>query len=151
MHIPSLVKIHLHLLKLLSGNENTEMRWAHLKSKPDLQNINAYTKFGANPLTVTQLLSGNENKDRRWADNSVKNRPKFYQVTILNQISTISMHIPSLAKNIRWYFLKLSSRNETRVDRWTDLRRTTDGQTDRWANWCPKWNHNTTPLTCGRV
>ena len=40
--------------------------------KPDLLNINACTKFGLNPLTLTQLSSGNENLSESRADNSIK-------------------------------------------------------------------------------
>ena len=65
MHIPSLVKIHWCLVKLSSGNENMGMsraensikNWRHLpisNPKPDLNNINAYTKFGENTLMFTQ-------------------------------------------------------------------------------------------------
>ena len=60
MHIPSLVKIYWHLLKLLSGNENKDVWWVDnfvknwqtlpiSNPKPDLHNINEYTKFRANP------------------------------------------------------------------------------------------------------
>ena len=52
-------------------------------------------------------------------------------LAIPNQISTISMHTPSLVK-INW--LKISSRNEN-----------TDRQTHR----RPKWYHNTPLLSCG--
>ena len=61
MHIPSLVKIHWNLLKLLSGNENMDEWQAKnlcqkLKNlpisdpKPYLHNISAHTKYGQNPL-----------------------------------------------------------------------------------------------------
>ena len=43
MHIPNLVKIHRHLLKLSSGNKNMGM-------------INAHTKFGENLLMFTQVI-----------------------------------------------------------------------------------------------
>ena len=64
MHVPSLVKIPWHLHKLSSGNENMDMSpvdnfikiWQNLpisNPKPDLQNINAHTNFGENPLKFT--------------------------------------------------------------------------------------------------
>ena len=58
MHVPSLVKVPLHLLKLLSRSENMGMSGEITLSKfdknlpicnPDLHNINAHTKFGENP------------------------------------------------------------------------------------------------------
>ena len=66
MHIASLVKIPCYLLKLLSGNENKGMSraddsvkiWWNLpisNPKPDLLNVNAYSKFGENPLLFTQV------------------------------------------------------------------------------------------------
>ena len=67
MHTASLVKIPCNLLKLPSGNENMGMSradnsvkiWRNLpisNPKPDLQNINAHTKFCVNPLTFTQVI-----------------------------------------------------------------------------------------------
>ena len=67
MHVPSLVKIPWHLLKLLSGNQNMGVSWAdnYVKiwknlrisiPKPDLNNISVYTKFGENPLMFTQVI-----------------------------------------------------------------------------------------------
>ena len=56
MHVPSLVKVPWHLLKLSSGNQimgvsradNSVEIWRKLP-KPDLHNINPYTKVGENP------------------------------------------------------------------------------------------------------
>ena len=67
MHTASLVKIPCYLLKLLSGNENMGMSqadtsvkiWQNLpisNPKPDLLNVNAYSKFGENPLLFTQVI-----------------------------------------------------------------------------------------------
>ena len=95
MHVPCLVKISWHLLKFLSGHENTG-------------------------------VSG--------ADNSVK----IWPLAIPNWISTISMHIPNLAK-IHWRLHKLSY--DTKYWRTYDWRR--DGGT---SNVKPKY-----PATiCGR-
>ena len=65
----SLVKIHWHLLKLLSVNEISDVlqadncqklkKFAHLpisNPKPDLFNINIHTKFYENPLTFTLVI-----------------------------------------------------------------------------------------------
>ena len=57
MHIASSVKIPCYLLKLSSGNENMGVSWADnsvkvwqnlpiSNAKPDLLNVNAYSKFG---------------------------------------------------------------------------------------------------------
>ena len=66
MHIASLVKIPCYLLKLSSGNENMGVSradnsvkiWQNLpisNPKPDRLNVNAYSKFGENPLLFTQV------------------------------------------------------------------------------------------------
>ena len=60
-HQFSLVKIHWYLLKLSSGNENTDLsradnsvkNWQNLpmkSAKPDLHNIYAHTELNKNPL-----------------------------------------------------------------------------------------------------
>ena len=67
MHIASLVKIPCYLLKLLPGNENMGVSQADnsIKNwqnspisnpKPDLLNVNTYSKFGENPLVFTQVI-----------------------------------------------------------------------------------------------
>ena len=59
MHVKNLVKIHLFILKILSGNEiltsfkgrNSVMniqKWTLNNPKQDVININAYVKFGQN-------------------------------------------------------------------------------------------------------
>ena len=76
MHVPSLVKIPWYLLKLSSGNENMSMSWADnsvkiwwnlpiSNPKPNLHNINAHTKFGENPLMLTQIIIWKRNTARR--------------------------------------------------------------------------------------
>ena len=61
------MKIPCYLLKLSSGNENMGMSradnsvkiWRNLpisNPKPDLLNVNAYSKFGENPLLFTQVI-----------------------------------------------------------------------------------------------
>ena len=67
MHIASLMKIPCYLLKLSSRNENMGMSRADnsvkigqnlpiSNPKPDLLNVNAYNKFGENPLLFTQVI-----------------------------------------------------------------------------------------------
>ena len=67
MHISSLMKIPCYLLKLSSGNENMEVSRADnavkigqnlpiSNPKPDLLNVNAYSKFGENPLLFIQVI-----------------------------------------------------------------------------------------------
>ena len=67
MRIPSMVKTRWYILKLSSGNENTDVSGADksLKNlwnlpintpKLNFNNINAHTKFGENPLTYTQVI-----------------------------------------------------------------------------------------------
>ena len=76
MHIASLVKIPCYLLKLSSGNENMGISWADnsvkiwrnlpiSNPKPDLHNINAYTKFGENPFMFTQVIIQKRKMDGR--------------------------------------------------------------------------------------
>ena len=61
MHIASLMKIPCYLLKLSSGNENMGVSqadnsvkiWGNFpisNSKPDLLNVNAFSKFGENDV-----------------------------------------------------------------------------------------------------
>ena len=67
MHMASLVKIPCYLLKLSSGNEHMGVSQADnsikicrnlpiSNPKPDLLNVNAYYKFGENPLLFTQVI-----------------------------------------------------------------------------------------------
>ena len=65
MHVQTLVKIHLFILKTLSRNEilmsfkgrnsvTNCRKWTLNNPKLDVININAHTKFGQNPFTHTQ-------------------------------------------------------------------------------------------------
>ena len=67
MHIASLVKIPCYLLKSSSGNENMGIIQADnsvkisrnlpiRNPKPDLHDINTHTKFGEDPLMLTQVI-----------------------------------------------------------------------------------------------
>ena len=67
IHIASLVKIPCYLLKLSSGNENMGVSRADnsvnilrnlaiSNPKPDLLNVNAYSKFDENRLLFTQVI-----------------------------------------------------------------------------------------------
>ena len=120
MHIASLMKLPCYLLKLSSGNENMGVSradnfvkiWWNLpiiNPKPDFLNVNAYTKFGENPLLFTQVIA---QKRKYGCVLGIRQKlTKFAHIAIPNQISTISTHIPSLVK-IHWCLLKLSSGNE---------------------------------------
>ena len=112
----------------ISQADNSVKNWRNLpisNPKPDVHNINAHTKFGENPLMFTCYHLGT----KIWAcfgQITVSKIDEIRPLAIPNQISTISMHIPSLVK-IHWCLLKLSSGNE--MDGRTDVRRT-DGLTD---------------------
>ena len=67
IYTASLVKIPCYLLKLSSETENMGVSWADnsvkiwpnlpiSNPKPDLLNVNAYSKFGENPLLFTQVI-----------------------------------------------------------------------------------------------
>ena len=67
IHRANLVKIACYLLKLSSGNENMGVSRADnsvkirqnfpiSNPKPDLLNVNAYNKFGENPLLFTEVI-----------------------------------------------------------------------------------------------
>ena len=145
--IASLVKIPCYLLKLSSWNENMWLSradnsvktWWNLpisNPKPDLLNVNAYTKFGENPLLFTQVIVQKRKYGRGSGQITPSKIEEICPLAIPNQISTISMHTPSLMK-IHWCLLKLSSGNKKRRD----------GPTNGW----PTWNLNTLPLLCGGV
>ena len=74
MHVQNLIKIHLFILKILSGNEiltpvkgrNTVMNWRKWmlnNSKLDVVNINACAKFGQNPFIHYQDIEWKQNSD----------------------------------------------------------------------------------------
>ena len=147
MHVPSLVKIPWHLLKLSSGKQKygrvSGKIWRNLpisNPKPDLYNINAHTKFGENPLMFTQVIirklkygrgSGRYNSVKIWWNLPISNpKPDLHNINAHTKFG-----------EIHWCLLKLSSGNETR----------TDGRTDGQTHGHPTWNHNTPPLSCGGV
>ena len=96
----------------VSRADNSVKIWRNLpiiNPKPDLLNVNAYSKFDENPLLFIKLSSVNKTMVVSRADNSVKiwrNVP----ISNRNQISLMSMHIASLVR-IPCYLLKLKSRN----------------------------------------
>ena len=69
--------------------------------KPDLHNINVHYKFGENLLTFTQVIVRKQ-KYRHWQI-TLSKIDEFCPLAIPNQISTVSMHIPSLWKSIAIY------------------------------------------------
>ena len=88
IHIASLVEIPCYLLKLSSGKENMGVSWADnsLKiwwnlpisnPKPDLLNVNAYRKFGENPLLFTQVIVQKRKYGRVLGRQLCKNLTKF--------------------------------------------------------------------------
>ena len=59
----------------VSWADNSVKIWRNLpisNPKPDLLNVNAYSKFGEIPCYLPKLSSGNENMDMSRADNSIK-------------------------------------------------------------------------------
>ena len=74
MHVQNLVKIHLFILKILSGNviltsvkgHNSVMNWRKWTlNNPELDvvNINAYAKLGQNPFIYSQDIERKRNSD----------------------------------------------------------------------------------------
>ena len=116
----------------VSQADNFIKIWRNLpfsNPKPDLFNVNAYSKFGENLLLFTQVKSP---ETKIWVCLGHITPSKIDEIcplAIPNQISTISMHIPSLVKT-HWCLLKLSSGKEKWMDGWTYDRRT-DRQMDR--------------------
>ena len=72
-------------------------------SKPDLHKIKAYTKFSENPLTFIQVIV-QKRKYRREAEQITVEIGEICPLAIPNQVSTISMNIPSWNLLI-WYLL----------------------------------------------
>ena len=61
----------------VSRADNSVKIWRNLpisNPKPDLHNINAYTKFGENPLCLLKLSSGNEKRMDGWTDGRTDGR-----------------------------------------------------------------------------
>ena len=74
MYLQNLVKIHLFIFKILSGNEIlksfkghnsvTNLRkWTLNNPKTDVVSINAYSKFGQNPFLHSQNIEQKGNSD----------------------------------------------------------------------------------------
>ena len=89
--VPSLVKVPWHILK--SGKQNMDMSWADSSvkiwrnlpisnPKPDLHNINAYTKFGENPLMFIQVIIQKQNMDGQMTDRQTHGRPTWKHNTL---------------------------------------------------------------------
>ena len=123
--VSSLVKIRCYLLKLASVNENMGVSradnsvniWRNLpisNPKPDLLNVNAYSKFGENPLLFTSYSP----ETKIWACLGQITPSKIHEIcplAIANQISTISMHIPSLVKILSCVLKLWSYSPETKI------------------------------------
>ena len=108
--------------------------------KTDLQNFNAHTKFGENPLIFTKVIFQKWKYGCGRGQITLSKIDEICPLTIPNQISTMSMHTPSLMK-IHWHLVKLSSGNENTDGRMIDG--PTHGQ--------PMWYNTTPPLSCGGV
>ena len=123
--------------------------WGNLSisnSKPDLLHINACTKFGENPLMFTQVII------RRWKYGCVFRQlilSKFDEICPIASKSR-SPHYQSTYQ-IWWKSIDVYSSNHWE----TKYRQTYNWWTDGWMNGQthepPTWNHNTPPLSCGRV
>ena len=103
----------------VSRADNSVKIWRNLpinNPKPDLLNVNAYSKFGENPMLFTQVIVGKW-KYGHLGQITLSKIDEICPLAIPNQISTISIHIPSLVKI--HCLLKSSSGNEKRTDRWT--------------------------------
>ena len=150
MHIASLMKIPCYLLKLSSGNKNMGLSraynfvklWRNFPisiPKQDLLNVNAYSKFGENPLLFTQVIVWKRKYGHVSGDNSVRN---WRNLSISNpkpDLHNINTHT-KLVK-IHWCLHNLSSGKE----KWTD-ERTYDRRTDGRTPGRPTWNHNPPPI-----
>ena len=87
----------------VSRADNSVKIWRNLpisNPKPDLLNVNAYSKFGENPLLFTQVIVQKQ-KYGRVSGRNLSKIDEIHPLAIPIQISTISMHIPSLMK-IHW-------------------------------------------------
>ena len=92
----------------VSWADNSVKIWRHLpisNPKPDLLNVNAYGKFGENPLSFTEVIVW-ERKYGRLGQITQSKIDDICPFAIPNQISFMSMHIASLVK-IPCYLLKL--------------------------------------------
>ena len=94
MHVPSLIKIPWHLLKLPHGNENLGVSradndviiWRNLpisNPKLDFYNINIHTKIGENSLIFTQVIIRKRNTDGRTDDGRMDGYTDVRRETII--------------------------------------------------------------------
>ena len=98
MHVHNLVKIHLFILKILSGNDiltsfkghnsvTNWQKWTFNNPKLDVINIYAYAKFGQNPVPHSQDIERKQNSDvfqgpvMNWRKWTLKN-PKLDVINI---------------------------------------------------------------------
>ena len=105
----------------VSQADNFVKFWRNLpisNPKPDLFNVNAYSKFGENLLLFTEVKSPETKIWECLGQITPSKIDEICPLAIPNQISTISMHIPSLVKT-HWCLLKLSSGNKKWMDGWT--------------------------------
>ena len=146
MHVPSLVKIRWHLLKLSSRNGNMGLSradnsikiWRNLpisNPKPDLHKISMHIRSLVKiHWSLLKLSSRNKNMGVSRAVNSVKIWRKL-------PISNPKLDLHNM--NARTKF----GENPLSFTQVIIRKRNTDGQTHGHQ----AWNHNTTPLSCGGV
>ena len=137
MHIPSLMKIHWIYaryrpetkIRMCLGANSSVKNGQNLpfsNRKPDLQSINAHTKFGENPLIFTQVIVPKGNYG--WTDLS-NPKPDLHNISTHTKFG--KFHLPV-------YLLKQSSRNANTDRQMKDEksynRRTDIIMTDRWTD-----------------
>ena len=101
-------------------------------------------QFGQNPSTFTQVTVWKQKYGQ--AENWVKN---WRNLPISNpklDLYNINAHT-KFGKNPLIFTQVIGQK---RKYRWKDVHMT-EGRTDRWTHGWPMWNHNTPPLSCGRV
>ena len=170
MHTASLMKLPCYLLKLSIRNKNMGVSradsfvkiWRNLpfsNHKPDLLNVNAYSKFGENPLLFTQIIARKRKYGRKhWCllKLSSGNKKKgVSRATVKNwrnlAISNPKPDLHNMNAHTKFgenplMFTQVIIRKQKRMEG-----RIYDGQTDGRTHGRPTWNHNTPPLLCGRV
>ena len=139
MHVQNLVKIHLFIFKILSGNEilmsfkdhNTVMNWRKWTlNNPtlDVININAYVKFGQTHSFILKILSGNEILTSFKGHNPVMNWRKW----TLNNPKLDVVNISACAK-----CGQNSSKFPQAIERKRKCYGRAVGQTDTWKQYTP--------------
>ena len=143
MHVATLVKIPLHLLKLSSR----KWKYGHVSGWQPLAIPNQISTISMHISSLVKIYSSYHPETKIWACLRQITQKKNYRIcplAIPNRIFTISMHIPSLVK-IHWF-------TQVTIQKWKTDRRMDiplmDGHTDiqretiipchyRVAGYCP--------------